>query len=106
MILNNKLSNKDCIGKHVAPYPDPKSSWIDASPCEYEGAEDEYYTDAWGTYVDGCPGIVYMYGEDCIIRGWDEDSQTVRLFNNSGEREIDFEIPYEQYKADFGIDWN
>ena len=73
-----------------------------------EGNEGEeyYYRDV---YVDG--HCAYMDGESCTILSYDTKNNTVTLYNENAEgHAVDewdgvFTIPYEQYLADFGLDW-
>lgn len=102
MKLSNTLSNEECIGKDVTAQPDHESEWVEASPCEYEGGEGEYYADVYGTNIDGNYSLLYMYGENCTILGYDEEEKTVRLINRNGETDVEFEISYSQYESDFG----
>lgn len=45
-----------------------------------------------------------MYGETCKIEGFDNGKETVFLSNDNIILEV-FEIPYDQYAADFGTVW-
>ena len=99
MKLHDTLTNKKCIGREVTAQPDINREWITYSASN-EG-EENYYRD----YYDKETGIIcYMYGETCKIEGFDNGKETVFLSNDNIILEI-FEIPYEQYVADFGIMW-
>ena len=105
MRLHNILSNEECIGKGTCAQPDVDQPWV-----EYQDGNDgepNYYRDVW---VDG--HVAYMFGEHCEIRGYNEIERTVTLYGEQGEEHSEdngydgvFTIPYEQYVADFGIDW-
>lgn len=97
--LNNNLTNKDCIGKEIISYIGEDRSWINYS--KGNDGEENYYRD----YHDKETGeICYMHGETCKIEGFDNGKETVFLSNDNIILEI-FEIPYEQYVADFGVVW-
>ena len=102
MKLNNKLSNNDCIGKTVTAYIDLNKSWV-----RYEdggNGEKDYYRDVFGVDIlTGERDIVYMHGESCIIKGFNTEDETVILRNDS--ENVEFKIPYHQYKEDFGTNW-
>lgn len=102
MKLHNKLSNNECIGKTITANIGLNKSWV-----RYEdgnNGEKDYYRDVFGLdLLTGQGDIVYMYGECCIIKGFNLENETVLLRNDS--ENVEFEIPYYQYKEDFGLNW-
>ena len=99
MLLNEKLKNSKCIGKKVTAHTGTNKDWAEYSDSN-EG-EKNYYRDVYdvGTVI-----IIYMYGETCTIEGFNESEETVLLSNEDCVIEC-FEIPYNQYKEDFGVKW-
>lgn len=102
MKLHNKLSNNECIGKTITANIGLNKSWA-----RYEDGNNEekdYYRDVFRTDIlTGKNDIVYMEGENCVIKGFNIENKTVYLKNNS--ENVEFEISYEQYKEDFGLNW-
>ena len=102
MKLHNELSNKHCIGKTITACIGLNKSWV-----RYEdgnNGEKDYYRDVFGIDIlTGKGDIVYMDREYCIIKDFNIENETVLLRNDS--ENVEFEIPYHQYKEDFGIDW-
>ena len=102
MKLHNELSNKDCIGKTITACIGLNKSWV-----RYEdgnNGEKDYYRDVFGVDIlTGKEDIVYMDSECCIIKGFNEEDKTIILRNDY--QDIEFEIPYNQYKEDFGTNW-
>jgi hypothetical protein len=101
--LHNTLSNEDCIGKQISAQIDTNRDWVDYEDSDKE--KDHYRSVAVGGRC------VYMDGETCEIRDYDEVAETVTLYSDEASGIDDdypdtFTIPYEQYVADFGIDWH
>ena len=87
------------IGKVVIADIGENRNWVKYSDSN-EG-EKNYYRDVFSK-ENGC--LIYCYGEDCKIEGYDETLQTVTLSNNNiddNDFPLVFTIPYEQYIADF-----
>lgn len=96
MRLHNDISNKDCIGQKVTAQPQPNSKWVTIFV-----ENGTIYCDVY----DKETGIIaYMDGETCMITGYNEQKKTVLLSNDNCILEC-IEIPYQQYKSDFGLNW-
>lgn len=102
MRLNDNLTNDECIGKKVTATIGLNKPWVKYS--YGNNGEENYYRDVFGTDLfTGLGCIVYMDGESCIISEFDIETNSVVLRNDY--EKIKFEIPFEQYKEDFGTCW-
>ena len=108
MRLHNTLSNAECIGKAVHAFPNVGQPWV--SYQDGNDGEEDYYRDVFVGKYCRC---AYMFGEYCVIQSYDVSSNTVTLYNENAEINADgedkwdgvFTISYEQYQADFGLQW-
>lgn len=87
MVLNENLTNEQCIGKNVA-----------VSPNDYDESKNDGYYDVY----DSTGRIIYMYGESVQIVSYDEQNQTVTMYNDCNEDTANFTISYNQYLNHFG----
>lgn len=102
MRLNDKLTNDECIGKTVTATIGLNKPWVKYN--YGNNGEENYYRDVFGTDLfTGLDCIVYMDGESCTISEFDTETNSVVLRNDY--EKIKFEIPFEQYKEDFGTCW-
>lgn len=99
MILIKDLDNKETIGKEVIASIGENNPWVTYS--DGNNGEKKYYRDVF-SYETGC--LIYSDGETCKIEGYDENSETVVLSNDSidGLSKV-FTIPYKQYVEDFTL---
>lgn len=98
--LNCFIDNKQCIDVIVTANPSPDNLWVRV---EHNSNFPECpYCDVF----DENGAIIYMAGESCIIKSYDESKRTVTLCNEESEHNPVFTIPYSQYVADFGLQWH
>ena len=101
MILSNHIGNEECVGKFVTAYIGENREW--ATYSDGNNGEKNHYRDV---YSKENGSLLYCYGEECKIVGYDEENYTVTLSNDdidSNDFLKTFTIPYKQYRADFGL---
>ena len=91
---------KNIIGESFTAHPSEKSPWVVTE--KSNDGEENYYRDVYGTDLNSNNTVaIYMYGESCIVKAINESDKMITLLNP--DENYLFNISFEQFQADFGV---